>query len=148
MAYTKQTWTDGSGGGTPLSAARLSAIEDGIEGAHNTADTHASRHSDGGSDEINVVDLGSGSATANAVLISDGSGGLEFSSYVGGSVHHVAHNGTNWRYNGATVTARPSIPSYPDALVHFDSSQQISVTAPPSWEENGDRWDPHPDAAI
>lgn len=30
MTYTPQTWTDGSGGGTPLSAARLTHIEDGM----------------------------------------------------------------------------------------------------------------------
>lgn len=28
--YTKQTWVDGSAGGTPVSAARLSHIEEGI----------------------------------------------------------------------------------------------------------------------
>src|SRR5262245_16079260 len=30
IPYTKQTWTDGSGGGTPISAARLGVIEEGI----------------------------------------------------------------------------------------------------------------------
>lgn len=38
MAYTKQTWTDGPDGDTPLSAARLGHIEDGIEAAADTAD--------------------------------------------------------------------------------------------------------------
>lgn len=33
MAYAKQTWTDGAGGATPVSAARLSHMEDGIEAA-------------------------------------------------------------------------------------------------------------------
>lgn len=33
MVYTKQSWTDGPGGGTPLSAARLNHIEAGIEAA-------------------------------------------------------------------------------------------------------------------
>lgn len=32
--YVKQTWTDGSGGGTPLSAARMAVIEQGIFDAH------------------------------------------------------------------------------------------------------------------
>lgn len=37
MAYTKQTWKDGTGGGaTPLTAARLNHIEDGISDASNT----------------------------------------------------------------------------------------------------------------
>jgi len=30
MTYSKQTWADGPSGGTPLSAARLNHIEDGI----------------------------------------------------------------------------------------------------------------------
>ena len=30
IPYVKQTWTDGSGGGTPVSAARLGVIEEGI----------------------------------------------------------------------------------------------------------------------
>lgn len=33
MVYTKQTWTDGTSGDTPISAARLSHIEDGIAAA-------------------------------------------------------------------------------------------------------------------
>lgn len=35
MAYSKQTWTDGAAGATPLSAARLNNMEAGIEGAHS-----------------------------------------------------------------------------------------------------------------
>lgn len=38
MAYTKQTWTNGAAGATPLSAARLGVIEDGVAAAHVTAD--------------------------------------------------------------------------------------------------------------
>ena len=30
IPYVKQTWTDGSGGGTPISAARLAVLEEGI----------------------------------------------------------------------------------------------------------------------
>lgn len=33
MAYTPQTWTDGLGGGTPMSAARFTHMETGIEDA-------------------------------------------------------------------------------------------------------------------
>lgn len=35
MSYTKQTWADGPGGGTPVSAARLQHIEDGIAATDN-----------------------------------------------------------------------------------------------------------------
>src|SRR6266705_1623220 len=30
IPYVKQTWVDGSGGGTPVSAARLGVVEEGI----------------------------------------------------------------------------------------------------------------------
>lgn len=38
MAYAKQTWLAGSGGGTPLSATRHQHMEDGIEDAADVAD--------------------------------------------------------------------------------------------------------------
>jgi len=34
IPYAKQAWTDGSGGGTPVSAARLAVIEQGVFDAH------------------------------------------------------------------------------------------------------------------
>lgn len=40
MAYVKQTWNDGDPD-TPLSAARLSHIEDGLSDAANVADSAA-----------------------------------------------------------------------------------------------------------
>ena len=39
MAYTKQEWRDGESGATPISAARLGHIEDGIGAAADTADS-------------------------------------------------------------------------------------------------------------
>ncbi len=38
MPYTPQTWTNGSGGGTPISAARLTIIEAGIQAAQAAAE--------------------------------------------------------------------------------------------------------------
>lgn len=40
MAYTKQTWLDAPSTATPLSAARLNYMEDGIAGAHAIAEAH------------------------------------------------------------------------------------------------------------
>jgi hypothetical protein len=37
MVYSPQSWSDGSGGGTPISAARLSNLEFGLEDAHGLA---------------------------------------------------------------------------------------------------------------
>lgn len=36
MAYGKQTWYDGESGGTPITAARLNHIEDGISGVSDS----------------------------------------------------------------------------------------------------------------
>lgn len=38
MAYTPFTWHDGPGGGTPIVASRLNAIEQGIADAHDVTD--------------------------------------------------------------------------------------------------------------
>lgn len=38
MPYAKQTWADGQAGGTPISAARLNHIEDGVAAATATAE--------------------------------------------------------------------------------------------------------------
>lgn len=39
MAYTRQTWNSGPSGATPVTAARLNYMEQGIQGAATTADT-------------------------------------------------------------------------------------------------------------
>ncbi len=39
MAYTKKTWADGSAGNTPITAAELNRMEDGIDEAVNGTDT-------------------------------------------------------------------------------------------------------------
>lgn len=63
-----------------------SAITDGTLDTSSDSrppNAHASSHSQGGSDEINVSDLGSGSATAGQALIADGSGGVSFDTVIG-----------------------------------------------------------------
>lgn len=39
MAYIKQTWSDGSAGGTPINASRLNYMETGIAAAQAFSDT-------------------------------------------------------------------------------------------------------------
>lgn len=41
MSYTKQTWADGSAGGTPLSATRLNHIEDGLANVYDKTESDA-----------------------------------------------------------------------------------------------------------
>lgn len=81
MAYSKQTWTDGADGGTPVSAARLTHIEDGIGdldtgllervqdilGAALVAGTNISSI---------TYDDGAGTVTINAATQGGGGGGL------------------------------------------------------------------------
>jgi hypothetical protein len=43
MVYSKQTWVDGEQGGTPITAARLGHIEDGVEAAQSGASVADSR---------------------------------------------------------------------------------------------------------
>ncbi|AOE45015.1 hypothetical protein SEA_ZIRINKA_13 [Gordonia phage Zirinka] len=35
MAYTPKTWANGAGGGTPITAAELNRIEQGVDVAHD-----------------------------------------------------------------------------------------------------------------
>ncbi|QDM56360.1 hypothetical protein PP515_gp13 [Gordonia phage Sidious] len=35
MAYTPKTWANGAVGGTPITAAELNRIEQGVDGAHD-----------------------------------------------------------------------------------------------------------------
>jgi hypothetical protein len=49
--YTKQTWANGSGGSTPLSAARLDVIEKGIQDAANASTGTAPLDSFAGADD-------------------------------------------------------------------------------------------------
>lgn len=68
MAYTVQTWTNGSGGGTPLSAARLSHIEAGVLAAHNEKAALAGATFTGG---VSAPSLAvGGAATAGSVSAS------------------------------------------------------------------------------
>lgn len=43
MSYTKQSWADGPAGGTPISAARLNHMEDGIASASSSAAADAAQ---------------------------------------------------------------------------------------------------------
>lgn len=71
MAYSKQTWVNGADGATPISAARLGYIEDGIEAAHTAAAAAASTvHTHVSADITDAT----ASATASTLVKRDGSG--------------------------------------------------------------------------
>lgn len=53
MAYTKVGWSSS----TPVNAANLAQMDQGIKDNASLLDDHNSRHQDGGADEINVGGL-------------------------------------------------------------------------------------------
>jgi YD repeat-containing protein len=67
VAYTKQTWANGPSGGTPISAARLQHIEDGIGNIDNRVTT-----SEAGQSSLPAV--GSYSYDANGNVLADPDG--------------------------------------------------------------------------
>jgi hypothetical protein len=56
MAYTKQTWTDGANGGTPITAARLQNIENGIFNADFQTCTSTTRPTTGLFDGMHIYE--------------------------------------------------------------------------------------------
>jgi hypothetical protein len=55
----------------------------------------------------------------------------------------VRWNGSAWRYNGTTITVRPSVPAWPDGEVTWDTSLYSAFTTPPPLAVTGDKWLPH-----
>lgn len=69
--YSKQTWVNGSGGGTPINATRLSYLEDGIENA-TVSDRIDVTHSTYGADPTGAVDATTAFAAAITAAASAG----------------------------------------------------------------------------
>ncbi len=67
--YTKQDWKDGTDGGTPITAARLAHIEDGIAGhAHSASDVTSGTLSADRLPTVPIAHGGTGATTAAAAL--------------------------------------------------------------------------------
>lgn len=63
--------------------------------------------------------------------------------------HLVTRSGSSWIYKGATVTTRPTTPTYAQgARVVWDTSIDDTVTVVPLLAIAGDIWRPHPDVAV
>lgn len=100
MAYTKQTWTDGSAA-TPLSAARLAHIEDGIA----AADTAAGAAVTWGSVTGKPAVIGAGADAAAARLaIGAGTGSSSLALGTSGTTAKAGDYQPTW----AQVTAKPA----------------------------------------
>lgn len=77
---------DKIGGGTGINVSSQSDVELSCgtgQALTITLDSHGSSHEDGGTDEIDAADLGSGSADDGKVLTADGSGGAAWESIPG-----------------------------------------------------------------
>jgi hypothetical protein len=78
VAYTKQTWADGEAGETPIEAAALNHIEDGIEAAAATADTASAGLADKADADHTHTELttATDTSTAGTIVRRDASGGF------------------------------------------------------------------------
>jgi hypothetical protein len=102
MAYVKQTWVDGQAGGTPVSAARLNHMEDGIEAASTGggAGTVTSVNGVGPDGTGNVVITAgdvtpdADSATKGKIQLTKGLTGTADAPDVVGAPWDVVHDGT------------------------------------------------------
>jgi hypothetical protein len=79
MPYIKQTWVDGEDGETPISAARLGHLEDGIGDAHDAVlqlSTDTTAALTGKADTTYVDAIGTAAQTPNTIVRRDGAGGF------------------------------------------------------------------------
>jgi hypothetical protein len=121
VPYVKQTWTDGSGGATPVSAARLGNLEQGVYDAHRmpTARVYASANVSIANNTVTPVPFDSerydtdtihDNVTNNTRLTCKTVG-----VYLIGGVVWFAANATGYRdvqiaVNGTTIVGRSVVP--------------------------------------
>jgi len=100
--------------------ARINNIDSQISSGV-TPSSHASTHEDGGSDEIDIQNLGSGSAVINKVVVTDGAGGLTLEDYSGGG-GGISGSGTDnnvARWDGTSALQ--------DSGVAIDDSDNMTI---------------------
>ena len=102
--YTKQDWKDGTDGGTPITAARLAHIEDGIAGhAHSASDVTSGTLSADRLPTVPIAHGGTGATTAAAALTALGAASASDLASVRDSVSQ-ALGGKNLIYGAFTAT--------------------------------------------
>lgn len=70
MAYSPKDWNDGSGGGTPIDAASLDNIENGIAATATVADAAAALAASADADATQALaDAAAAQATADAAVV-------------------------------------------------------------------------------
>lgn len=92
--YNKTTWKNSPSTDTPLSAANLNKIEDGLESAHAAIDTTASAINAAVADKVTKP-----TATKNSVITVNSSGVVSAMSYGEGSSDGIVYRGMGNRAN-------------------------------------------------
>jgi hypothetical protein len=88
--YTKQDWKDGTDGGTPITAARLAHIENGIAGhTHAASDIASGTLSADRLPTVPIAHGGTGATTAAAALTALGAASASDLATVRDSVSHT-----------------------------------------------------------
>jgi hypothetical protein len=131
LTYDKQDWADGLLGGTPITAARLDHIEDGIEAAHTLAEAASSAvHTHVSADVTDATDARTGDT-----LVKRSSGGsASFARVYAGSSSSTqdpiaANEVTRKDYVDTTVTAAVATKSNTDHTHDYAASGHTHTVA-------------------
>lgn len=107
--YTKQDWKDGTDGGTPITAARLAHIEDGIAGhSHSASDVTSGTLSEDRLPTVPIAHGGTGATTAADALTALGAASASDLATVRDSVSQMASRsyvgwGTSVKFTSASA---------------------------------------------
>lgn len=121
-------------GNTPAGGIAATDVQAAINelDTEKASTTHASTHSAGGSDEVNVEDLGSGGSTAGQLLQDDGDGTVSWATKVILSVLRwagypavVPGNGSGYIRNGESPLNISSIENYNQ--LHMPACEVVSI---------------------
>ena len=110
-------------------------VKDRLDAMQSDIDSHASTHEDGGTDELTIQNLGSGSALANKVVVTDGAGGLSLQDYSNGILkkEYAVSVGT---MTSLTLAANATVIG---ATYHTDAGCGFAVVGAPARETEVDR---------
>lgn len=121
MAYTRQTWSNGRSGATPISAARLNNMELGIYNAARIADT-ANTTAGGHTSQISTINTNVSNLTSRVTALEEDSGGgasLSSDLFVNDGVVTVANNA--WTL-GVPYAADPRATAAGNVTLHSNKS--------------------------
>ncbi|MCQ9367951.1 hypothetical protein NQ036_06795 [Brevibacterium sp. 91QC2O2] len=126
MAYTKKTWADGKDGGTPVSAAELNRMEDGIAAGQNAAAPTADNLSGVTDTGKKVMKAADAKAARDAIGAGTGNGSSNLK--VGPAATDAAAGNHTHSFND--LTDKPTIPSVSGLAKQSDLTAAVArITA-------------------